>query len=133
MDPTEITYEMVNKKLQEIILSRGKKGIDRQDQVEMLSYLATVAKGPYQKVRLHWLLLFTWSTGFLCSLHDTLKTSVEWTTPDMDTMSIVMMSFCCDDDIFIMQHFVERLAISLMTSSVRCAGGGPGACGVSSV
>lgn len=51
MDPKEITYEMVNKKLQEIVLSRGKKGIDRQDQVEMLSYLATVAKGPYQKVR----------------------------------------------------------------------------------
>ena len=50
MDPKEITYEMVNKKLQEIVLSRGKKGIDRQDQVEMLSYLATVAKGPYQKV-----------------------------------------------------------------------------------
>ena len=42
---------MVNKKLQEIVLSRGKKGIDRQDQVEMLSYLATVAKGPYQKVK----------------------------------------------------------------------------------
>jgi len=52
MDPKEITYEMVNKKLQEIVLSRGKKGIDRQDQVEMLSYLATVAKGPYQKVHL---------------------------------------------------------------------------------
>ncbi len=51
MDPKEITYEMVNKKLQEIVLSRGKKGIDRQDQVEMLSYLATVAKGPYQKVK----------------------------------------------------------------------------------
>ena len=51
MDPKEITYEMVNKKLQEIVMSRGKKGIDRQDQVEMLSYLATVAKGPYQKVR----------------------------------------------------------------------------------
>ena len=50
MDPKEITYEMVNKKLQEIVMSRGKKGIDRQDQVEMLSYLATVAKGPYQKV-----------------------------------------------------------------------------------
>ncbi len=50
MDPKEITFEMVNKKLQEIVLSRGKKGIDRQDQVDMLTYLATVAKGPYQKV-----------------------------------------------------------------------------------
>ncbi len=51
MDPKEITFEMVSKKLQEIVLSRGKKGIDRQDQVDMLTYLATVAKGPYQKVR----------------------------------------------------------------------------------
>lgn len=50
MDPKEITFEMVSKKLQEIVLSRGKKGIDRQDQVDMLTYLATVAKGPYQKV-----------------------------------------------------------------------------------
>ena len=33
MDPTEITYEMVNKKLREIALARGKKGVDRQEQV----------------------------------------------------------------------------------------------------
>ena len=32
MDPTEITYEMVNKKLREIALARGKKGVDRQEQ-----------------------------------------------------------------------------------------------------
>ena len=51
MDPTEITHEMVAKKLGEIVLTRGKKGIDRQDQVDMLAYLATVARGPAQKVR----------------------------------------------------------------------------------
>ena len=33
MDPKEITYEMVNKKLREISLARGKKGVDRQEQV----------------------------------------------------------------------------------------------------
>lgn len=37
MDPTEITYEMVNKKLREIALARGKKGVDRQEQVLFLS------------------------------------------------------------------------------------------------
>jgi translation initiation factor 3 subunit C len=51
MDPTQITYEMVSKKLREIVTSRGKKGIDRNEQVEMLVYLATVAKGPCQQVR----------------------------------------------------------------------------------
>ena len=35
MDPTEITYEMVNKKLREIALARGKKGVDRQEQVHL--------------------------------------------------------------------------------------------------
>lgn len=51
MDPTQITYEMVSKKLREIVTSRGKKGIDRNEQVEMLVYLASVAKGPCQQVR----------------------------------------------------------------------------------
>ena len=50
MDPTEITYEMVARKLGEVVLSRGKKGVDRADQVDMLAYLATVARGPAQKV-----------------------------------------------------------------------------------
>lgn len=33
MDPKEITYEMVNKKLREIIMSRGRRGTDKQEQV----------------------------------------------------------------------------------------------------
>ncbi|KAL4433586.1 hypothetical protein ABPG75_000027 [Micractinium tetrahymenae] len=51
MDPKEITYEMVQKKLQEIAMARGKTTrIDRQEQIEMLTYLAAVTKGPVQKV-----------------------------------------------------------------------------------
>lgn len=49
MDPQEITYEMVTAKLREIVSLRGKKGIDRQEQVEMLTFLASIAKGPVQR------------------------------------------------------------------------------------
>ena len=31
-------------------MARGKKGVDRNEQVDMLTYLATVAKGPVQKM-----------------------------------------------------------------------------------
>ena len=41
---------MVTKKLKEIVMARGKKGVDRNEQVDMLTYLATVAKGPVQKM-----------------------------------------------------------------------------------
>jgi hypothetical protein len=33
MDSSEITYEMVAKKLREIVTSRGRKGTDKQEQV----------------------------------------------------------------------------------------------------
>ena len=33
MNPSEITYEMVSRKLREIALARGKKGVNRQEQV----------------------------------------------------------------------------------------------------
>lgn len=36
MDPNDVTYEMVAKKLREVIGLRGKKGIDRQEQVCLL-------------------------------------------------------------------------------------------------
>lgn len=35
MDPKEITYEMVNRKLREIVMSRGRRGTDKQEQVGM--------------------------------------------------------------------------------------------------
>mmetsp|Transcript_8699 Transcript_8699/g.32066 ORF Transcript_8699/g.32066 Transcript_8699/m.32066 type:complete len:918 (+) Transcript_8699:109-2862(+) len=44
----EITVEMVDKKLIEIIRQRGKKGTDRQEQVDQLIYLASVAVTPGQ-------------------------------------------------------------------------------------
>jgi len=49
MDPKDISYEMVSKKLKEIILSRGRRGTDKQEQVEMLQFLVTIAKGPAQR------------------------------------------------------------------------------------
>lgn len=45
----DINYEMVTKKLREIITSRGRRGTDKAEQVEMLQFLATIAKGPAQR------------------------------------------------------------------------------------
>ena len=50
MDPQQITFDMVRQKLKDIVMTRGKRGVDRNEQVEMLSYLASVAKGPVQKI-----------------------------------------------------------------------------------
>lgn len=50
MDPTQISFDMVRQKLKDIVMTRGKRGVDRNEQVEMLTYLATVAKGPVQKL-----------------------------------------------------------------------------------
>jgi translation initiation factor 3 subunit C len=33
MDPKEITFDMVNKKMREILAARGRKGTDKQEQV----------------------------------------------------------------------------------------------------
>jgi translation initiation factor 3 subunit C len=46
----KITYEMVEKKLKEIITSRGKKGTDRHENVEALVYLAEVSKCAAQEI-----------------------------------------------------------------------------------
>jgi translation initiation factor 3 subunit C len=51
MDPKEISYEMVQKKLREVALARGRAtALDRQDQAEMLAYLSAVARGPAQRL-----------------------------------------------------------------------------------
>lgn len=41
MDTSEITYEMVARKLREIITSRGRKGTDKQEQVTWQSQSKT--------------------------------------------------------------------------------------------
>jgi len=51
MDPKEISYEMVSKKLREVAAARGRAtALDRQDQMEMLAYLSGVARGPAQRL-----------------------------------------------------------------------------------
>ena len=49
-DHSEIKWEEVNAKLREVIAARGRKGTDRAEQVEQLTYLAKVAKTPAQKL-----------------------------------------------------------------------------------
>ena len=46
----KVTYEMVDKKLRDLIASRGKKGTDRHENVETLAYIATVATCAAQEV-----------------------------------------------------------------------------------
>lgn len=50
MDPQQISFDMVRQKLKELVMTRGKRGVDRNEQVEMLTYLGTVSKGPVQKI-----------------------------------------------------------------------------------
>ena len=50
MDPEKITYEMVSDKARYIAQARGKRGTDRQEQLEMLQFLSRVAKGPVQRI-----------------------------------------------------------------------------------
>ena len=50
--PAACRYEMVQRKLREVALARGKtSSLDRAEHVEMLTYLASVAKGPVQVSR----------------------------------------------------------------------------------
>lgn len=50
MAKEDITFEMVSEKIKEIMLNRGKKTAIKQERIEMLQYLLTVAKGSIQTV-----------------------------------------------------------------------------------